>query len=137
MNKLHLKVVTPEKVLYDREVDEVYLPTPSGEIGVLPHHINLMSLIKPGELRIRDNNKEEILATGGGILQMVDNILTVAIDLAEKAEDIDEKVVMEVKERAEKALHETQSNEEYAVALVNLEKALAKLKVKRRHSRAH
>ncbi len=133
MAKLHLKILTPEKEIYDGEVDEVIVPTESGEIGILPHHTNLMSQMVAGELRIKDGGKTQIMATGSGLLQMADNTLSIMTDLAENQEDINEKAAEEAKGRAEQALEQTLTDEEYAETLAALEKSLAQLKVKRRH----
>ncbi|KKR80085.1 MAG: ATP synthase epsilon chain [Candidatus Daviesbacteria bacterium GW2011_GWA1_41_61] len=133
MSQLHLKIVTPEKEIYDGDVDMVTVTTPDGEIGLLPHHVNLMTQIIPGELRIKIGDKVSYMVTGSGLLQMVNNTLIIATDLAEKPEEIDEKAVEEAKKRAEAALEQTLTDEEYAVSLATVEKALAQLKVKRRH----
>lgn len=133
MNQLYLKIVTPEKEIFDGEVEEVVVTTADGEVGILPHHTNLMAQIIPGEMRVKTSGKMQVMATGGGLLQMTDNTLVIATDLAEKAEEIDEKVVEEAKKRAQEALEQTLTDEEYATALSTLEKSLAQLKVKRRH----
>ena len=132
-NMLHLKIVTPERLSLEEEVDQVNLPTTIGEIGILPHHENLMAKIIPGELRIKKGSKEEVLAVGEGFMQVMDNTLTVMTDLAVEEGDIDEKKVEEAKKRAEQALEQKLSDEEYAETLAILEKSLAQLRVKRRH----
>ena len=73
------------------------------------------------------------MATGEGILQMQENVITILADLAEEASLIDEKAAEEARKRAEEALEEKLSAEEYAETLAILEKSLAKLRVKRRH----
>lgn len=133
MAQLHLKVVTPEKLLVDEEVSQVNVSTVDGEIGILPNHANLMAKLSPGELIIKKGTKEESLAIGDGFLQVTDNVLTIMTDLATHATDIDERVVEEARKRAQAALEQTLSDEEYAETLANLEKSLAQLKVKRRH----
>lgn len=137
MSQLHLKIVTPEKLIFEDEVNEVILPSSEGQLGILPHHANLMARLLPGELRIKKSGKEEIVAVGDGFLQMVDNNLTVMTDLATHAEDIDERAVEEAvasaKKRAEAALEQKLSAEEYAETLAVIEKSLAQLKIKRRH----
>ena len=133
MSQMHLKIVTPEKEIFDEEVSQVNLPTSEGEIGILPHHANLMAKLVPGELRIKKDHKVDILAVGGGFLQMVDNTLTIMTDLAVEEKDIDERVVEEAKKRAEEALEQKLSDEEYAETLAVLEKSLAQLRIKRRH----
>ena len=133
MVQLHLKVVTPEKLLIDEEVSQVNVSTEKGQIGILPHHINLMAKLEPGELVIKKGGRQDSLAIGDGFLQVSNNNLIVMTDLATHAADIDERVMEEAKKRAEQALEQTLSDEEYAETLANLEKSLAQLKVKRRH----
>ena len=130
---LHLRVVTPEKLLVDEEVSQVNVSTEQGEIGILPHHINLMAKLIPGELIIKKGVKTDSLAIGDGFIQVSNNTLTVMTDLATYEKDIDERAVEEAKKRAEQALEQTFSDEEYAETLANLEKSLAQLRVKRRH----
>ena len=70
MSQLHLKVVTPEKAIFDSEAEMVSVKTLDGEIGILPHHINLMAQVVPGELRIKKGNEVIHMAVGSGLLQM-------------------------------------------------------------------
>lgn len=132
MTQIRLKVVTPEKQVMDEMVDQVNLTTTEGELGILPHHAQLMSKIVPGELKIKKGAKTEYFATGDGFMQVGDNVLTVMTDLAASAGEIDEKAVESARKRAEDALSQKLSDEEYAVTMANLEKALAQLRVKRR-----
>lgn len=136
MADLHLKIVTPEKEILDEAVDQVNVATSDGEIGILPHHASLMAKVIPGELRYKKGSKTISMATGEGFLQVNNNVLTIMTDLAIEASDIDEKAVEQAKQRAQQALEQTLSDEEYATTLANLEKALAQLRVKRRH-RSH
>lgn len=133
MAALHLKIVTPEKLIFDEEVSQVNVSTEQGQIGILPHHANLMAKLEPGELVIKKNGKVDSMAIGDGFLQVADNTLTVMTDLATYAVDIDERMVEEAKKRAEQALSQTLSDEQYAETLANLEKSLAQLRIKRRH----
>lgn len=133
MAQLHLKIVTPENEIYDNDVDMVTVSTQDGQIGILPEHISLMSQLAPGELIIKQGNKENAMVVGGGLLQVADNIVTIATDLAETVEEIDEKVAEEARERAKAALEQTLTDEEYAETMATLERSLAKLNVKRRH----
>lgn len=133
MSTLHLKIVTPEKLIYDDEVDQVNAPTLEGEVGILPHHANLMSRLTPGELTIKKSGKTSHLASGGGFLQMEGNVLTVMTDLAVEDKDIDEKAIEQAKKRAQESLEQKQTDEEYATTLAMIEKLTAQLRVKRRH----
>lgn len=133
MAKLNLKIVTPEKQIFASEADMVTLPSSEGELGILPNHANLMAKLIPGELTIKNGNKEDVLACGAGFIQVADNTLTILTDLAVDEGDIDERKVEEAKKRAEIALEQKLSDEEYADTLAVLERSLAQLKVKRRH----
>ena len=133
MSQLNLKIVTPEKEIYNETVDQVNVSTSEGEVGILPHHANLMAKVVPGELRIKKGSKIEVLAVGEGFLQVTNNVLTIMADLAVGEDDINEKAVEDAKKRAEQALEQKLSDEEYAETLAILEKSLAQLRVKRRH----
>lgn len=129
---LNLKIVTPEQVVYEGEADQVNVSTTKGEIGILPHHASLMAKLLPGELRIRKSGKTSFFAIGEGFLQIEDNTLTVMTDLAQDADDIDEKAVEAARKRAQETLKQKLGDEEYAETMAALEKSLAQLKVKRR-----
>ncbi|MBI2593097.1 ATP synthase F1 subunit epsilon [Candidatus Daviesbacteria bacterium] len=133
MSELVLKIVTPEEEVLSEEVDQVNVSTTQGELGILPHHASLMAKLIPGELKIKQGGKVSHFAIGTGFLQVENNVLTVMTDLAENAEEIDEKAVEAARKRAEEALEQKLGQEEYAETLAALEKSLAQLRVKRRH----
>ncbi len=132
MTNLNLKIVTPEKEVLNEEADQVNVSTTQGELGILPNHAALMAKLVPGELKIRKGSKVSHFAIGDGFLQIENNVLTVMTDLAENAEEIDEKAVEAARKRAEETLEQKLGNEEYAETMAALEKSLAQLKVKRR-----
>lgn len=129
---LHLQIITPEKTVFDNEVEQVSLPTENGQITILPHHTTLMTSIVPGELNFKIHSRETILASGFGFAQIAQNDVKVLVDLAAPEEEIEEKRVEEAKKLAEEALknRHTLSEEEYALAAANLQKALIQLKIK-------
>lgn len=134
---LHLQIITPEKTVFDEEVDQVSLPTSNGEITILPHHVPLISTIEPGSLIYKKNQKEMHLAAGFGFAEIGSNNVKVLVDLAAPEEDIEEKAIEEAKKRAEDSIKQKHllSEEEYATAAAELQKALAQLRIKRRHRR--
>ncbi|KKQ66453.1 MAG: ATP synthase epsilon chain [Candidatus Daviesbacteria bacterium GW2011_GWA2_38_24] len=132
MSQINLKVVTPERLVFEDIVDMVTVPAPDGPLGILPHHISLMSKVSPGELQIKKGGKENFLAVGEGIVQVAGSEVIVMTDLAKTHEEIDEAAVEEAKKRAQEALTQILSDEEYATTLAALDKSLAQLKVKRR-----
>jgi F-type H+-transporting ATPase subunit epsilon len=136
MKKLELKIVTPEKVIYDAPVDGVSFPTVEGEITILPNHIPLISAIKPGELRIKKDGKVEYFSVTKGVLEMDGNTITLLIDAAERAEEIDEKRAEEAREKARKLMTEQRTNEEgYTDAVAQMERAMARLRSAKKHAR--
>ena len=130
---LHLTIVTPERQIFDEQVDMVTATTREGEIGILPHHTDLVAQIVAGELRIKQGDHTINMATGSGLLHVTGNQVSLMTDLAEQAEHIDAEKAEEARARAKAALEEKLSDEEYAATLGVLEKSLAQLKVKRRH----
>ena len=133
MTNLTLKIVTPEEEVLNEQIDSVYLPTPQGEIGILPGHASLITKVIPGELRIKKGSKDSFFATGEGFIQVQDNLITLLTDMAVDESSINEKAVEDARKRAEAALENKLSDEEYADTISIIERSLAQLKVKRRH----
>lgn len=134
---LHLQIITPEKTVFDDEVAKVGLPTTTGQITVLPHHVGLITAIEPGELVYEHNHRITHLAGGFGFAEIAKDQVKVLVDLAAPEEEIEERKIEEAKRQAEEALKQKHllSEEEYATAAANLQKALVQLKIKRRHRR--
>lgn len=128
-----LTVITPQRVLIDRTVDEIVLPTPQGHIGILPHHTPLITAISPGELKVRIGNAIDYVAIGSGFAKVTGDTAAVLTDLAVRAEEIDEAKEQEARARAQAALVEIRSDEEIAATLAMIERITAKLQIKRRH----
>jgi len=91
MATLKFKIATPEKVVYEKDsVAQVTIPTMNGEITILPNHIPLVSVVKAGELRVRDREGEHLMAVAGGFLEVRgNNEIVILADNAERAQDID------------------------------------------------
>lgn len=135
MPTLKLSITTPERTLYSDEVDEVTLPTQMGEITVLPHHIPMVSLLAPGELRLKKGNDRILMAVSGGFIEVRRDRVVVLADTAERSDEIDEQRAEEARQRAEKLMKEKRVDSvEYAALAAKLEKELARLRVKRRHA---
>jgi len=132
-----VEIITPEKISYSEDADQVSLPTAEGEITVLPGHTPLVTQLLPGELTLKKGNQYIVMAAGGGFAEIDGKKVSIATDLAQRPEEIDEKFAEEARKRAEQALKERErlSEEEFAITAANLQKALAQLKIKRRHRR--
>jgi F-type H+-transporting ATPase subunit epsilon len=133
--KIKFKIVTPERIVFEEEVDQVTLPTQEGEITVLPNHIPLISVLQAGELVAKKDGEEIAMAVSGGMVEVQKNELTVLADTAERAEEIDLARAEEARRRAEKLKEEkVRADEtEYAAVAATLEKNLARIKVAKKH----
>ncbi len=137
---MQLEIVTPEKIIYKGDVDEIIVNTADGEIAVLPHHVNLFTKILPGEMTIKISGKEQFLAITGGFLEVSDNTVTLLADHAIRAEEIEVEKALAAQKRAEEILKRKEegiSEEDFATAQGELRKALLEIHVaKRRHRSA-
>src|SRR5262245_28091350 len=86
---MHLDIITPEKTVLSEEVDEVLVPTNKGQMGVLPHHINIVTSLTPGEIIIKSKSKNSSIAVSGGFLEVNKGKITLLADYAEHSSDID------------------------------------------------
>lgn len=132
--QIEFKIVTPEKVLYDAMVEGVSFPTVEGEITVLPHHIPILSAVKPGELKIKINGKEEFFHVTSGVLEVDGKSITLLTDAAERANEVNEKRAQEAVERAQAIMAEKRHDEEgYIEAVAEMERALSRIRIARKH----
>lgn len=132
MATLKLEIVTPEAVTYSDDVEMVTLPGSEGEMGIYPQHVPLMTQIVAGEIIVRKDGKELLLAVGDGFVQITGDHVAVMTDMAIKAENIDEAKAEEARRRAEARLQEKLTAEDLAAVNASLASSLAQLKVKRR-----
>ena len=132
MSKLSIKIVTPERIVFEDEVDSISTMTESGEITILPNHVPLVSLLRAGEMRLMDSGKESALAVSTGLIEVrPGNTVIILADTAERSEELELAEIEKAKELAEKRLEEARNKNDvaYADALVHLERELARYKV--------
>ena len=132
---LHLEIVTPERLAYEDDVDMVLVPGAEGELGILPHHTPLVSLLGVGELKIRKGNEEESFAIAGGFLQVRPDKVVVMAETADMASEIDLERAQEARREAERTLESGYVEEaDLAAARAQLQTALLRIRVaERRH----
>lgn len=138
--KLNLEITTPERIVYQKEVDSVTIPTREGEITVLPNHAGLVGLVVPGALTVRENGQASYLAVSGGALEILPGSRCVILtDSADRADDLVEAEIEKAHARAKAAYEEAKGKDDvsYADASASLERELARLKVARQHPRPH
>ncbi|MDD2251516.1 MAG: F0F1 ATP synthase subunit epsilon [Dehalococcoidales bacterium] len=129
MSKIKLDIVTPEEAIFSDEIDMLVAPGIEGELGILPHHAPLMTVLGIGELIIRNGNDEQYLAIGGGYLEVQPDRVIVLADAAERAEDIDIARAEAAKEAAQRTMAEKPSGIDSAQAEAALKRSLVRLKV--------
>ena len=131
-NTLRLEIITPEAVVYSEDVDMVTLPAVEGQLGIYPQHIRLMTQMVPGEMIVRKNGHDDLLAVGEGLIEITGASVSIVTDMAVAADKIDEAKVEEARQRAEARLREKLSVEEVASVNGALVHSLVQLRVKRR-----
>ena len=131
-NTLKLQIVTPEGIVYSEDVEMVGLRSVDGQIGILPHHIRLMTQMLSGEMMVRKDGRDQFLAVGEGMVEVTSDSVAIATDMAIAAETIDEAKAEEARQKAEARLREKLSVEEVASVNASLVRSLAQLRVKRR-----
>ena len=128
-NKIGLRIVSPRKIMFDKEIDMVILPAQDGNLGVLAGHTPLTTGLSVGILRIFEDDKETNIAVHGGFVEVNPKLITLITDNAEWGKDIDVARAKASKERAEKRLSENNENTDVARASLSLKKALTRIDI--------
>jgi F-type H+-transporting ATPase subunit epsilon len=132
---IKFKIVTPERTVFEGEIDQATLPVADGEVTILPNHRSYIAALKSGEIYLKYGQEESDFAVSGGFIEFADNNLVVLADTAERAEEIDLKRAEEARKRAEdlKKQKITMDDSEYARVASAIEKEMARIKVARKH----
>jgi F-type H+-transporting ATPase subunit epsilon len=124
-----LELVTAERMVYSDDVNVVIAWGTEGQLGILPHHAPLMTMLQPGELIIKKDNEESYLAVSGGFLEVRPDKVIILADACERAEEIDLARAQEAKRRAGEIMKAPLSETETAAAEAALRRSLVRLKV--------
>jgi F-type H+-transporting ATPase subunit epsilon len=135
MDTLHLKIITPKKIVLEKDILSITLPTEEGEITILPHHVNLFSILKEGIIKIKYNEEEDYFAIGGGYLETDGREVNVLVSRAYGQDEIDEKMIEEAKENAQKILSQAKTDIERQQAAALLRRSLINSKLLRKKRR--
>jgi F-type H+-transporting ATPase subunit epsilon len=130
--KILLEVVTPEKLLLSRQVDEVIAPGSEGDFGVLPGHCHFISTLRIGEVRYRVGEEINHMAILWGYAEVAPTKVTIMAEIAEKAEDIDFERAAAKFAEAERRLQVGGLPSELKEAQISLEKARLRKKIAER-----
>lgn len=129
VDKVQVNIVSAEAAVYSGAAEMVFVTGSQGELGIAAQHTPLLTMIKPGQIRMRHaDGSEEVFYISGGMLEVQPNIVTILADTAIRAEDLDEAAAIEARQHAEKALTERKGEIEYSTVLAELAQTAARLR---------
>ena len=130
MDTFGLKIIASDKVFYEGRCRNLIIPAPDGEVGLLPHHENMVIAIEVGIARMEvEAGKWNEIAVGTGFAEIVNNRVTLLVDTAEKPEDIDVRRAQEQKERAEEQMRQKRSIQQYYHTQASMARAMNRLRL--------
>ncbi len=129
MNSYNLKIITPEKVFFEGETEQVIVRTSEGDLGVLAGHENFVADLPAGPFRVKLDGEFKIAAISGGVLKVSKEATTILAMAAEWADEIDLEWAKRSQADAENRLKETKSDFEQRLAEMKLKRALNRIKV--------
>jgi F-type H+-transporting ATPase subunit epsilon len=125
---IHVDIVSADTSIYSGLVEAVFASAIMGEVGIYPRHTPMLTRLKPGEVRVLVDGKEEQFYVSGGILEVQPSIITILADTAVRADDLDEASALEAKADAERSLKDSGAKLDYAEAQAKLAEAMAQLR---------
>lgn len=132
---IRCEIVSQDRTVFQGDVDIVVLPGAAGEMGILPHHAPVLTMLKYGVIKVRQGGKEDLFAVAGGIAEVQPNIVTILADAAENVEEIDVNRAKAARQRAEEALSKVgpEDTDAYLVMEAALRRSNLRLDVARRY----
>ncbi len=128
-NTIHVDIVSAEGQIFKGDAAMVFAPAAGGEIGIAPRHAPLLTMLKPGEVRVQvEGQEEQSFYVGGGALEVQPNAVSVLADTAVRAHDLDEAAALAAKQRAEESMRGRADKMEIAEAQAELARAVAQLR---------
>ena len=125
---MHVDIVSAEHEIYSGTAEVVVAPALMGEVGIYPRHTQMLTPLKPGEVRItKQGGEEEAIYVSGGMMEVQPHVVTILSDTAVRAQDLDEAAAMEAKQKAEQAIQDRGDEMELAEAQAHLAEAVAQL----------
>lgn len=127
---IHVDIVSAEEEIFSGPANMVSAPAEMGEVGIMPRHTPLVTRLKPGEVKVEVEGKEDqFFFVSGGILEVQPHVVTVLSDTAIRAKDLDEAAAEESKRKAEELLADSKGDIDYAKAQAELLEAVAQLRM--------
>lgn len=129
LSHMLLEIVTPERKVYEKQIDMVVVQAVEGELGILPRHIPLVTPLKIGAVRAKIGEREEYIAVSGGFMEVRRNQVVILAESAELPGDIDLERALAAKSRAERRIAERRDEIDFRRAEIALQKALNRIEV--------
>jgi len=130
---IHVDIVSAEHAIYSGVAESLVAPAVMGEVGIFPRHTQMLTPLKPGEVRIiKQGGEEDAIYVSGGMMEVQPHVITILSDTAVRASDLDEAAAVAAKEAAEQAIKDRQGEMELAEAQAQLAEALAQLQTIKR-----
>jgi F-type H+-transporting ATPase subunit epsilon len=127
---IKVEIVSAEGEIFSGAATMVFAPGSEGDLGITPRHAPLLTLLKPGEVRVQTpDGAEQVFYVGGGALEVQPSVVTVLADTALRAKDIDEAAALAAKQRAEEALKDRAGAVDQAQVQAELARVVAQLKI--------
>lgn len=133
MGDIHIKVITHESVVYEDDIDELYVQATDGRMGILKNHVPVICALEYGVAKVVKDKQPQCLTTMGGILQFSNNQATILTDTAELDCNIDVARARQAKERAEARIKAHESGIDVTRAQIALAKAIARISASNRN----
>jgi len=124
---MQVLVATAEREVYRGEAEFLVAPGAAGELGIMPKHSPLLSVLTSGELRITNGDNVDEVFVSGGFMEVQPDMVTILSDAAERASDIDEAAALEAERKAKEALESSKEDIDYAAAEAELAMMTARL----------
>ena len=128
-----LEIITAERQVFSDEVDMVVAPGIDGQLGILPRHAPLMTMLKPGALTVRKAGEEDMyVAVSGGFMEVLGNRVSILADACERSDEIDEERAQQAVQRAQERLANRSEDMELERVMASLRRAQVRVDLVRR-----
>lgn len=124
---MQVDIVSAEGEIFSGKAEMLFAQAADGEVGVMPHHTQLLSQLKPGTVRVVSGDEEQHFYVNSGIIEIQPSVVTVLADTAIRAADLDEAQAEAAKQRAEEAMANAKSDTDIARAQIELAEAVAQI----------
>ena len=125
---INISFISQEKTLFEGQAEMVVMDGKEGQLGIVKGHSPLLAILKPGPVRMITAEKEEVFFTEGGFAEVQPESITILVDAAQRADDLDEAKILKAKEEAEKLLKDKGDQKDFAEASSQLTQSLSQLR---------